>query len=79
MSEPLRLFVAPPSGRPQWWVLVDDDGANFVGDYNEATHIFPDDDTRHAGYRLGYGEMSSLWREASRLDCLLLVQEFASA
>ena len=76
-SEPFKLFVAPVDGRPQWWVLVEEDSASFVGDYDEATHVFPDDETRHAGYRLGYGETSPLWREASRYECLLLVRELS--
>lgn len=74
MSELLKLYVAPVAGRPQWCVLVGDGGAMW-GEYEEATHMFPDDETRHAGYRLGYGETSPLWREASRDECLILVKE----
>lgn len=77
MSEPFKLYVSPVNEKPKWWVLVEDDSASFVGDYEEATHQFPDDETRFAGYRLGYGETSPLWREATRHECLLLVRELS--
>lgn len=78
MSESFKLFVAPVNEKPKWWVLVEEDGASFSGEYEESTYLFPDDETRCAGYRLGYGETSPLWREATRYECLLLVRELAS-
>ena len=78
MSDPFKLFVSPPNDKPKWWVLVEEDSVNFVGSYDEATHFFPDDETRWAGYRLGYGETSPLWREATRYECLLLVRDLSA-
>lgn len=77
MSESINFFVSPVNGKPKWWVVTEDDSCSVSGSFDDFSGHLEDDDTRFAGYRLGYGETSPFWREGTRAESLVLVRELS--